>query len=85
MTRAMEKLILTYAESRRLYGQETFIGRVGLLPSLPPESIQEVRVQTRVQQRKQRVVGSILVAASHESFVQTGYQLGQRGFTPNLW
>ena len=50
MTRAMEKLILTYAESRRLYGQENFHRPSRFIAELPPESIQEVRVQTRVQQ-----------------------------------
>ncbi|RUO18832.1 DNA helicase II [Aliidiomarina haloalkalitolerans] len=77
MTRAMEKLILTYAESRRLYGQENFHRPSRFIAELPPESIQEVRVQTRVQQ-PQATRSRFHTGASHESFVQTGYQLGQR-------
>ncbi|MCH8500645.1 MAG: DNA helicase II [Aliidiomarina sp.] len=77
MTRAMEKLILTYAESRRLYGQENFHRPSRFIAELPPEHVQEVRVQTRVQQ-PQATRSRFHTGASHESFVQTGYQLGQR-------
>lgn len=77
MTRAMEKLILTYAESRRLYGQENFHRPSRFIAELPPENLQEVRVQTRVQQ-PQATRSRFHTGASHESFVQTGYQLGQR-------
>lgn len=77
MTRAMRELVITYAESRRLYGQEQFNRKSRFIGELPPDAIEEVRTQTRVSapdhQRSRFHSG-----ASHETFEQTGYQLGQR-------
>jgi DNA helicase-2/ATP-dependent DNA helicase PcrA len=43
MTRAEEELYLTYAESRRLYGQETHNRPSRFLQELPPESLERMR------------------------------------------
>ncbi|MCC5854719.1 MAG: DNA helicase II [Idiomarina sp.] len=77
MTRAMEKLVLTYAESRRLYGQVNYHRPSRFISELPTEYIDEVRVQARVE-TPQSQRSRFHNAASHESFVETGYQLGQR-------
>ncbi|MCH8493947.1 MAG: DNA helicase II [Idiomarina sp.] len=77
MTRAMEKLILTYAESRRLYGQENFHTPSRFIAEIPVEYLDEVRAQTRVQQPMQQR-SRFHSGASHESFTETGFRLGQR-------
>ncbi len=48
ITRAMKKLILTYAESRRLYGSETHNPPSRFLREIPSELIQEVRVKSTI-------------------------------------
>jgi DNA helicase-2/ATP-dependent DNA helicase PcrA len=48
ITRAMRRLYLTYAESRRLYGNENYHAPSRFLREIPRELIQEVRLQTSV-------------------------------------
>jgi DNA helicase-2/ATP-dependent DNA helicase PcrA len=49
MTRAMRKLILSYAEVRRLYGREEYHRPSRFLREIPQQYLDEVRVKTRVQ------------------------------------
>jgi DNA helicase-2/ATP-dependent DNA helicase PcrA len=44
MTRAMQKLCLTYAEVRRLYGHETYQRASRFLEEIPKEFLEEVRL-----------------------------------------
>ena len=76
MTRAMEKLVLTYAEQRRIYGQELFHKVSRFISEIPADTLHEVRLQTKVE--KPNSYGRFNNAASHESFEKTGYSLGQR-------
>lgn len=77
MTRAMHKLVITYAEQRRIYGQER-INRVSrFVGEIPPEMINHVRLQARTSHHSP-ALGRFHSGASHEAFEQTGYQLGQR-------
>ncbi|MET0379295.1 MAG: DNA helicase II [Spongiibacteraceae bacterium] len=76
ITRAMRKLYLTYAESRRLYGSENYNSPSRFLREIPREFIQEVRLQTSVSR-----------PLSHSSRVSVpdydrdgGISLGQRVF-----
>ena len=48
ITRAMEQLILTHAESRRLHGQENFSTPSRFIREIPQELIQEVRLKNSV-------------------------------------
>ena len=48
MTRAMRQLYLTYAESRRLYGRESYPRPSRFLREIPVECIQEVRMRATV-------------------------------------
>ena len=45
ITRARKKLYLTYAESRRLYGKESYPRPSRFLREIPPEHLQEVRLR----------------------------------------
>ncbi|WP_028387956.1 DNA helicase II [Legionella fairfieldensis] len=49
MTRAMKKLILSYAEIRRQYGREEYHRPSRFLRELPPDLLDEIRVKARFQ------------------------------------
>jgi DNA helicase II / ATP-dependent DNA helicase PcrA len=48
MTRAMKQLYLTYAESRRIYGKESYPRPSRFLREIPAELIQEIRLRANV-------------------------------------
>jgi DNA helicase-2/ATP-dependent DNA helicase PcrA len=48
MTRAMKKLYLTYAETRRLYGNEVYHRPSRFIRELPSEVMEEVRLRTQI-------------------------------------
>ena len=50
ITRAMEKLIMTYAESRRLHGSETFNTPSRFVREIPAQLLQEVRLHGTITQ-----------------------------------
>jgi len=73
ITRAMQQLYITHAESRRLYGQETYPRPSRFIKEIPAEYIQEIRIRANVSR-------SVPVRKpSSSSIQQTGtYKLGQR-------
>ncbi|KHN57776.1 DNA-dependent helicase II [Dickeya fangzhongdai] len=73
VTRAMQKLTLTYAESRRLYGKESYHRPSRFIGELPPECVEEVRLRASVSRpvNHQRLGTPI-------SQSDSGYKLGQR-------
>lgn len=48
MTRAMKKLYVTYAESRRMYGKQSYHRPSRFLKEIPKQFIEDVRFRTRV-------------------------------------
>ncbi|NND67669.1 MAG: UvrD-helicase domain-containing protein, partial [Halioglobus sp.] len=70
ITRAMEKLVLTYAECRRLHGSETYNAPSRFVREIPADLVQEVRLHGTVTQP----VSSITQAQVPE----TELSLGQR-------
>ncbi|WP_183133735.1 3'-5' exonuclease, partial [Pseudomonas syringae group genomosp. 3] len=48
ITRAMKQLVMTYAETRRLYGSETYNKVSRFVREIPPALIQEVRLSNSV-------------------------------------
>jgi DNA helicase-2/ATP-dependent DNA helicase PcrA len=75
MTRAMKKLYLCHAESRRLYGQEKFHRPSRFLKELPEACIEEIRMQNQVSRPKS--VGKFSNTFTLETFANTGFKLGQ--------
>ena len=73
VTRAMLKLTLTYAESRRLYGKEVYHRPSRFIGELPEECIEEVRLRASVSRpvSHQRMGAPI-------SKSDSGFSLGQR-------
>ena len=78
ITRAMEKLYISYAETRRLYGNETFNAVSRFVKEIPSKCIQEVRLKTAVTRpvSYQRNGGN--AARLSDSGEGTGFHLGQR-------
>ncbi len=77
ITRAMTKLFLTYAESRRIHGKESFNSVSRFVKEIPSECIQEVRVKSSVQRPVQfdrQPVGRRRYSDSPEAM---GFHLGQ--------
>ncbi|MBS3803775.1 MAG: DNA helicase II [Oleiphilaceae bacterium] len=77
ITRAMKKLILTYAESRRLYGQEKFHALSRFVREIPPDCLQEVRLRNTVS-RPAMLQGSGQGPLDDTSAKEAGLRLGQR-------
>ena len=71
MTRAMQQLVLTYAESRRLHGQASYPMPSRFLREIPSESIQEVRLGSRVSR-------PVTAAAPSSNQSVNGLRMGQR-------
>ena len=83
ITRAMSKLVITYAETRRLYGNETYNKVSRFVREIPPQLIQEVRLSNSVSRpfgAVSRNIGggndSAMFAGS--AVPDTAFNLGQR-------
>ena len=76
MTRAMSKLYLLHAESRRIYGQEKYHKASRFLKELPEECVEEIRMQSQVSRPKS--VGKFSNTFTLETFENTGFKLGQQ-------
>lgn len=73
ITRAMEQLFITHAESRRLYGKETYPRPSRFIKEIPAQCIQEIRIRANVS----RPVTA--VKQKQGAFQQVGtYKMGQR-------
>ncbi|MFM2486050.1 DNA helicase II [Celerinatantimonas yamalensis] len=82
MTRAMRKLYLCHAESRRLYGKESFHSRSRFIRELPQDCLEEIRLTTQVSQPMS--AGRFSSSAEQDSFDSTGLRLGQRVLHPKF-
>lgn len=81
MTRAMQKLYITYAEIRRLYGKEAYHRPSRFLREIPSEFLEEVRLKARVAEPHMgRGTIAGLAKQSHTSQAQEagGVQIGQQ-------
>jgi len=76
MTRAMNKLYLLHAESRRIYGQEKYHKASRFLKELPEECVEEIRMQSQIARPKS--VGKFSNTFTLETFANTGFKLGQQ-------
>ncbi|MDV5172248.1 DNA helicase II [Photobacterium rosenbergii] len=76
MTRAMQKLYISYAEMRRLYGKDNFHKPSRFIREIPEEFIEEVRMKAKVSRPASS--GRFSQSQVNENFNQTGYSLGQR-------
>ncbi|MCP3428227.1 DNA helicase II [Opacimonas viscosa] len=75
MTRAMQKLYMTYAECRRVYGQDKFHTASRFIREIPAECMEEIRLRQTVSQP---VHNRFSPTTSHEAFNESGFNLGMR-------
>ena len=78
VTRAMRQLYLTYAESRRINGRETFNRPSRFINEMPEDVIQEVRLQTSVVRPRSAPSRAMTEVAG------TDLKLGQRVIHPKF-
>jgi len=75
ITRAMQHLYVTYAETRRLYGSETYNKVSRFVREIPPALISEVRLNNTVSRSFDTRSASIFAGAG---VPETPFSLGQR-------
>jgi len=73
ITRAMQKLYLTFAESRSIYGSESFNSVSRFVRDIPKEVIEEVRLQSTVSRPTSYARGAL----NSDQGDDTGFALGQ--------
>ncbi|OKA69755.1 DNA helicase II, partial [Vibrio parahaemolyticus] len=71
MTRAMQKLYITYAEMRRLYGQDKYHKPSRFIRELPETCLDEVRMKAQVSRPASS--GRFSQTAVKENFNETGF------------
>ena len=76
MTRAMSKLYLCHAESRRIYGQEKFHKASRFLQELPEACVDEIRMKSQVS--KPKAAGKFSNTFTLDTFANSGFKLGQQ-------
>ncbi|MBE3666640.1 DNA helicase II [Vibrio navarrensis] len=76
MTRAMQKLYITYAEMRRLYGQDKYHKPSRFIRELPETCLDEVRMKAQVSRPASS--GRFSQTAVKDNFNETGFSLGSR-------
>ncbi|EKO3762917.1 DNA helicase II [Vibrio metschnikovii] len=76
MTRAMQKLYITHAEIRRLYGQDKYHKPSRFIRELPEQCLDEVRMKAQVSRPTRS--GRFSTSAVKENFNETGFSLGAR-------
>ncbi len=79
ITRAMRQLYLTYAESRRLHGSETYATVSRFVREIPEALLREVRLNTRVTRP-----AAVTPARRHEAEDLGGIALGARVSHPKF-
>lgn len=75
ITRAMRQLYITYAESRRLHGQENYPMPSRFIREIPSELMQEVRLGTKVSRP---VVNAHAATSGLQKKAEGGFKMGQR-------
>lgn len=88
MTRAMQRLFITYAETRRMYGQEHYHRPSRFISEIPAECLYEVKLSTQVSrpayssgyssERLSAKSSSFGMSSSHAKFSGSAFNLGQR-------
>ncbi|MEA5316696.1 DNA helicase II [Vibrio parahaemolyticus] len=82
MTRAMQKLYITYAEMRRLYGQDKYHKPSRFIRELPETCLDEVWMKAQVSRPASS--GRFSQTAVKENFNETGFSLGSRVMHPKF-
>lgn len=87
ITRAEQKLVMTYAECRRIYGDEKFNSVSRFVRDVPNELIEEVRANIKRPSPPGRVRatgGSSRRFSTSDTGMDTGFELGQHVMHPKF-
>lgn len=76
MTRAMEKLFMSYAEVRRQYGREEYHRPSRFLREIPEELLEQIRPKSQYQVQSSHYAKPSAYSAP-SAFEEAGFQLGQ--------
>ncbi|WP_417618562.1 DNA helicase II [Oceanisphaera sp.] len=82
ITRAMSKLYISHAETRRLYGKEMFHRPSRFIKELPGDCVEEVRLKATVSRAVPN--GRFSQDRVQDTFNETGFRLGQRVSHPKF-
>lgn len=82
MTRAMSKLYISHAETRRLYGREMFHRPSRFIKELPSDCLEEIRLKASVSRAMPS--GRFSQDRVRDTFNETGFNLGQRVLHPKF-
>ncbi|MGO1247469.1 MAG: DNA helicase II [Oceanisphaera sp.] len=82
ITRAMSKLYISHAETRRLYGKEMFHRPSRFIKELPNDCLDEVRLKATVTRAMPN--GRFSQDRVQDTFNETGFKLGQRVSHPKF-
>lgn len=76
ITRAMDKLYLSHAESRRLYGQEKHHKASRFIGELPAQCLEEIRIKAHITRPSAN--SRFSMERVKETFNETGFAIGQK-------
>jgi len=79
MTRAMQQLYLTHADTRRLYGSESYPRPSRFLREIPAERVEDVRARSRATRPVYRPRAAVAAVE-----IEGGLRLGQRVLHPTF-
>ena len=82
MTRAMSKLFISHAETRRVYGKEMFHRPSRFIKELPVDCLDEVRLKGSISRAMPN--GRFSQDRVQDTFNETGFKLGQRVLHPKF-
>ena len=82
MTRAMSKLFISHAETRRVYGKEMFHRPSRFIKELPVDCLDEVRLKATISRAMPN--GRFSQDRVQDTFNETGFKLGQRVMHPKF-
>lgn len=84
MTRAMEKLYITYAESRRIYGREDYARPSRFINEIPEQYVEEIRMRAKVSAPMQSSMQTNRFKQQDDSFNDSGFRIGDRVMHPKF-
>jgi DNA helicase-2/ATP-dependent DNA helicase PcrA len=82
ITRAMKKLYITYAETRRMHGSDNYHRPSRFINEIPAELMQEVRLKTQIIRPASAGYHTAQAMPSYDMPEDTGYRLGQHVIHP---
>jgi DNA helicase-2/ATP-dependent DNA helicase PcrA len=78
VTRAMQRLFISYAETRRLHGKDSYNKPSRFIREFPQELLREVRLKSSISRPVSRPGTNSFAVHKQEAAMEYGFRLGQR-------